>query len=153
MERTFTFLKPETIMRGHMGEVLQRIEKKGFNIIAMKLIQMSRSQAEELYEAHREKSFFNLLVSHVTSAPTLLMVLEGPNAVKVMRKLVGATDPADAEAGTIRGDYALDKTCNVVHASDSAESAAREMKIFFKPEELIRYSKPTETQYFFSKEG
>lgn len=140
-------------MRGHLGEILQRIEQKGFNIIAMKLVQMNRSQAEQLYDVHRQKPFFNLLVSHVTSAPTLLMVVEGPNAVKVIRKLVGATDPADAEAGTIRGDYALDKTCNAIHASDSVENAAKETKIFFKPEELLSYSKPTETEYFFSKEG
>ncbi len=146
-ERTFVFLKPETIMRGLIGEVLSRIEKKGFNIAAMKLIQMSERQAEQLYEIHRGKPFYASLIEHVRSGPVVAMVVEGPTVVKAIRKLIGTTNPVEAEAGSVRGTYGLVTTCNVIHAADSSQNAEREIAIFFKPDEIIPYEKPTEKKY------
>jgi len=140
-ERTFVFLKPEAVARGLIGEILMRIERKGLCIAAMKLTQMSREQAEKLYEMHRGKKFYEELIKHVTSSPVLALVVEGPNAIKVLRKLAGATDPTEAEAGTIRGDYALQVTPNVIHAADSRENASREIPIFFSQKEILSYRK------------
>jgi len=150
LERTFVFLKPETIMRGLVGEIVSRIENKGFNIAAMKLLWMTRDQAGRLYEIHRGKEFYEQLIEHVTSGPILAMVVEGPYAIRAVRKMVGATNPVEAEPGSIRGDYALVTTCNIIHASDSRENAEREIKIFFKGEEILSYEKPTEKKYLLS---
>jgi len=136
VERTFVFLKPEAVRRGLMGEIIARIERRGLRIKAMKLHRMSREEAERLYEIHRGKEFFERLVRHVTSGPVLLMVIEGPRAVSMLRRMIGATDPLEAQPGTIRGDFALDITQNVIHAADSPESAEREMRIFFTEEEI-----------------
>jgi nucleoside-diphosphate kinase len=108
---------------------------------------MSTGQANQLYQAHSAKPFFQALVSHVTSAPVFLMVWQGPSAVEVARKLIGGTNPSDAVPGTIRGDFALNVTPNAIHGSDSAENAKREISIFFAEKELLSYSKPTEQQY------
>jgi len=148
-ERTFVFLKPETVMRGLVGEVISRIEKKGFVIAAMKLIWLDEKQAHKLYEMHKGKPFFEKLVEHVTSGPIVTLVIEGPNAVKALRKMVGPTNPSEAEPGTIRGDYSLETTCNTIHASDSRENAKREMNIFFQKNEVLSYVKPTEKQFLF----
>lgn len=136
VERTFVFLKPDAVRRGLMGEIVARIERRGLKIRAMRLHRMTREEAERLYEPHVGKEFFERLVRHVTSGPVLLMVVEGPNAIRVLRRMIGATDPVEAEPGTIRGDFALDITANIIHAADSPESAEREMRIFFKEEEL-----------------
>ncbi len=136
VERTFVFLKPEAVLRGLMGEILARIERRGLRIRALKLHRMTREEAERLYEVHRGKEFFERLVEHVTSGPVLLMVVEGPRAVGVLRRMIGATDPLEAQPGTIRGDYALDITRNIIHAADSRKSAEREMRIFFTEEEI-----------------
>ncbi len=136
VERTFVFLKPEAVERGLVGEILMRIERKGLRIRALKLHRMTRQEAEELYAPHKGKEFFERLVNHVTSGPVLLMVIEGPRAVRAMRRLIGATDPLEAAPGSIRGDYALTMTANVIHAADSPESAEREMRIFFTDEEI-----------------
>lgn len=136
VERTFVFLKPEAVLRGLMGEIIARIERRGLRIRAMKLHRMTREEAERLYEVHRGKEFFERLVRHVTSGPVLLMVIEGPRAVAVLRRMIGATDPLEAQPGTIRGDYALDITRNIIHAADSRENAEREMRIFFTEEEI-----------------
>ena len=136
VERTFVFLKPEAVKRGLMGEVIARIERKGLRIKAMRLHRMTRGEAERLYAVHKGKEFFERLVEHVTSGPVLLMVVEGPRAIRAMRRLIGATDPLEAEPGTIRGDFALDITANVIHAADGPESAEREMHIFFSEEEI-----------------
>ena len=136
VERTFVFLKPEAVLRGLMGEILARIERRGLKIKALKLHRMTREEAERLYEVHKGKEFFERLVEHVTSGPVLLMVVEGPRAVGVLRRMIGATDPLEAQPGTIRGDYALDITRNIIHAADSRESAEREMRIFFTEEEI-----------------
>lgn len=146
-EQTFSFLKPESVMRGLIGEIVTRFERKGLLLVAAKLVQISTEQAERLYEMHKAKPFFKELVSHVTSGPVFLMIWEGPNAVAVARNLVGATNPVNAASGSIRGDYALTVTPNVIHAADSSENAARELAIFFSPSEILRYSKPTEREY------
>ena len=148
-ERTLVFLKPSAVIRGLMGEIISRIERKGLKITAMKLLKLSREKAEELYEMHKEKSFFQELVSHVTSGPVLAMVIEGPNAIAVMRNLIGKTNPLEASPGTIRGDYALNVTKNVIHASDSPENAEREIKIFFEEEEIVDYTKPAEESFSY----
>lgn len=146
-EQTFSFLKPESVMRGLIGEIISRFERKGLILVAAKLIQMSAQQAEKLYEMHKGKPFFKELVSHVTSGPVFVMIWEGPNAIMVVRNLVGATNPVNAVPGSIRGDYALTVTPNAIHAADSKENATRELSIFFSPSEIAQYSKPTESQY------
>lgn len=146
-EQTFSFLKPETVMRGFVGEIISRFERKGLVLVAAKLIRMSVQQAQELYEVHKGKPFFEELVSHVTSGPVLVMVWEGPNAVAVVRNLVGATNPVNAAPGSIRGDFALTVTPNAIHAADSIENAKRELSIFFSSAEIVQYSKPTEHEY------
>jgi len=147
VERTFSFLKPESVMRGLIGEIVTRFEKKGLLLVAAKLIRMSQSQAETLYGIHRDKAFFQELVQHVTSGPVFLMVWEGPDAVNVVRTLVGATNPLNAAPGTVRGDFALQVTPNAIHGADSVDNAKREMSIFFLPGEITSYSKPTEREF------
>jgi nucleoside-diphosphate kinase len=134
-------------MRGFIGEIVSRFERKGLVLVAAKLIQMSVEQAQRLYEVHKGKSFFQELVAHVTSGPVFLMIWEGPNAVAVVRNLVGATNPAAAAPGSIRGDFALTVTPNAIHAADSIDNAKRELSIFFSPNEVLRYSKPSEREY------
>ena len=146
-EQTFSFLKPETVMRGFVGEIISRFERKGLVLVAAKLIRMSDEQAQELYEVHKGKPFFQELVSHVTSGPVFVMIWEGPNAVAIVRNLVGATNPVSAAPGSIRGDFALTVTPNAIHAADSIENAKRELSIFFSSDEIVQYSKPTEREY------
>jgi nucleoside-diphosphate kinase len=145
-ERTLVFLKPEAILRGLMGEIIGRIEKRGLIIAAMKLLQPTRKQAEKVYEVHRGKNFYEPLVEHVISGPILAMVVEGPNAVSIVRNMIGKTSPLEAQPGTIRGDFALDVQKNIVHASDSLENARKEIEILFNPDEILNYRKPTEAQ-------
>lgn len=136
-ERTFVLLKPDSVARGLIGKILSRIEEKGLKIIAMKLVKMDRDLAGELYSVHKGKKFYNKLIEYVTSGPVVAMVVEGMNAVILLRKIVGATDPAKAEMGSIRGDYGTDVTFNLIHAADSLETAKKEMNIFFKPDRLV----------------
>ena len=145
-EQTFSFLKPESVMRGLIGEIISRFERKGLVLVAAKLIQMSIEQAEGLYSMHKGKPFYQELVGHVTAGPVFTMIWEGPNAVVSVRNLVGATNPANAAPGSIRGDFALTMTPNAIHAADSAENAKRELSIFFTPEEVVEYTKPTERE-------
>ncbi|HYB83722.1 MAG TPA: nucleoside-diphosphate kinase [archaeon] len=147
VERTFSFLKPESVMRGLIGEIVTRFERKGLLLVAAKLLQMSQNQAETLYQIHRDKPFFRELVQHVTTGPVFLMIWEGPNAVSVVRTLIGATNPLNAAPGSVRGDFALQVTPNAIHGADSAENAKREMAIFFSPSEITSYSKPTEREF------
>ena len=146
-ERTFSFLKPESVMRGFIGEIVSRFEKKGLLLVAAKLIQMSQDQAQNLYGIHKGKPFYSELVSHVTSGPVFLMVWEGPNAVAVVRNLIGATNPLNAAPGSVRGDFAMQVTPNAIHGADSVENAKREMSIFFSASEIASYSKPTEREF------
>ncbi|MGC9106330.1 MAG: nucleoside-diphosphate kinase [Thermoprotei archaeon] len=136
LQRTFVMIKPDGVRRGLVGEIISRFEKRGMKIVAMKMMYMDRATAEKLYEEHKGKSFFEELISYVTSGPVVAMVIEADEAVSVVRKMIGATDPKEAAPGTIRGDYALSKAENVIHASDSPEKAAREMSIFFSEKEL-----------------
>ncbi|MEM0336872.1 MAG: nucleoside-diphosphate kinase [Candidatus Caldarchaeum sp.] len=132
MDRTFVILKPSAVSRGLVGEIISRFERKGLKPLALQLKQLTRDEAAQLYEVHRGKPFYEDLLTAITRGPVVLMVLEGRQAVEVVRKLIGATDPVKAEPGTIRGDYGLDITDNLVHASDSVEAYQRESAIFFK---------------------
>lgn len=138
-ERTFVMLKPDAVQRGLIGEIISRIERKGLKIVAMKLIRVDRELAERHYDVHREKPFFKELVEFVTSSPVVVMVVEGREAVKVVRKLMGATDPLEAAPGTIRGDLGLDITKNLIHGSDAPETARREIGLFFAEDEILDY--------------
>jgi len=135
-ERTFVILKPSCIRRGLIGEVIARFERKGLKLIQAKVHKITEEEAKRLYSVHEGKPFFNDLVKVITSDKVMLMVWEGRDAINVVRKLIGATDPVKAEPGTIRGDYGLDITDNLIHASDSKESYEKECYIFFKEEEL-----------------
>ncbi|MBS7629423.1 nucleoside-diphosphate kinase [Candidatus Bathyarchaeota archaeon] len=149
MERTFVLIKPEGVMRGLIGEVISRFERKGLNVIALKILNISSRQAEDLYSVHRTKDFYKRLLEHIMSGPVVAMVIEGPNAVKAVRRLVGATNPQEADPGSIRAEFALNITQNIVHAADSLENASNEIKIFFEDNEILNYKKPTETQFLF----
>jgi len=130
-ERTLILIKPDGVRRGLTGEVISRIERKGLRLIAMELVTVDRDTAETHYAEHTGKSFYVPLIDYITSGPTVALVAEGHRAIEAFRALAGATDPIRAQLGTIRGDYALDVTQNIVHGSDSPESAEREIKIFF----------------------
>ena len=132
----FVMIKPDGVKRRLIGEIISRFEKRGLNIVAMKMVRITRETAEKLYEEHKGKSFFEDLISYITSGPVVCMVIEGDEAVSVVRKMIGATDPKEALPGTIRGDYALSKAENVIHASDSPEKAKKEMSLFFEDAEL-----------------
>lgn len=136
-ERTLIFLKPEAVMRGLIGEIISRIENKGFTIAAIKLIQVTQKQAGEIYEIHKGKTFYDPLIKHITSGSVLAVVVEGSNAVSVLRNMIGKTDPLKARPGTIRGDFAINIQKNIIHAADSLENAKREIQILFKPNEII----------------
>jgi len=128
--RTFAFLKPDTVKNRLVGEVVSRLERKGFIFKQLKLHQITHKEAESLYSIHKGKPFFQELVDHVTSGPVVLMILQAPNAVETLRKFIGATNPLTAEPGTVRGDLSVSITANVIHASDSAENAKAESSIF-----------------------
>lgn len=131
IERTLVLVKPDGVARGLVGEVVKRIETKGFKILAMELRTLDAQTAETHYQEHSDKPFFKDLVGFITSAPLVAMVIEGEGAIAAWRKMMGATNPANAEPGTIRGDLATETQNNVTHGSDSAESAAREIALFF----------------------
>ena len=131
MERTLVLVKPDGVRRGLVGDVITRIERKGLKIVAMNLRTLSRDTAESHYEEHRAKPFFADLAEFITGGPLVAMVVEGPRAVEAFRALAGATDPVSAAPGTIRGDHALEIQNNIVHGSDSVDSAEREIKLFF----------------------
>lgn len=137
IERTYAMVKPDGVKRGLTGEVIKRLEQKGFRIVGMKLMQIPRETAEEHYGEHQGKPFFEGLVSFITSGPVVAMVVEGENAIAEWRKMMGATNPKDAAPGTIRGDFAATIDENVAHGSDAPATAEREIGIFFKPEELL----------------
>jgi nucleoside-diphosphate kinase len=136
VERTLILIKPDAVQRRLAGEILGRIEARGFDVRAGKLLSVSRELGEEHYAEHREKPFFGGLVEFITSAPTWALVVEGEGAIATMRKTIGATDPANAEPGTIRGDLAVSMPDNLVHGSDSPESAEREIGLWFSADEL-----------------
>ncbi len=135
--RTLLLIKPDGVKRGLIGEIIQRIEQKGLKIIELKIMSVDEQTAGRLYAEHAHKQFFSSLVDYIMSGPVVAMVLEGKNVVSVVRGMVGATDPSKAMKGTIRGDFASSLTQNTVHASDSLESAKREISIFFDESEFI----------------
>ena len=138
MERTLILLKPDAVQRGLVGEVLSRFEKKGLKIAGMKLMQITPELAAKHYEQHKERPFYQGLVNFMTSSPVVALALEGIGAIAVCRKIMGATFGSDAEAGTIRGDFGVSRSYNLVHGSDSPEAAARELELFF-PEGTVEY--------------
>jgi len=143
-ERTFALVKPDGVQRGLVGEIVRRFEKRGLQLVALKMVRISRQLAEEYYAEHRGKPFFPGLVEYVTSGPSVAMLWEGENAITIVRKTMGATDPVKADPGTIRADFGLSIGRNVVHGSDSAESATREAALFFEPEEILAYDRDHE---------
>jgi nucleoside-diphosphate kinase len=137
VERTLILIKPDAVRRSLAGDILSRIERRGFVVRAGKLLTASRDLGERHYAEHSEKPFFGELVEFITSGPTWALVVEGEGAIATMRKTIGATNPADAEPGSIRGDLALSMPDNLVHGSDSPESAAREVALWFPGDELV----------------
>ena len=139
IERTLAILKPDAVRRGLVGEIIARFERKGMRIVAMKLIQISRPLAEKHYAEHKGKPFYESLLEFMCSEPAIVLVLEGQHAIPLLRLIMGATNPSQAAPGSIRGDYAHDLTFNLIHGSDGPESAAKEIALFFAPEELVSY--------------
>lgn len=139
MERTFVMVKPDGVQRGLVGEVVARFERRGFKLVALKMLRIDRNLAERHYGEHRGKPFFEGLVTYITSSPVAAMVLEGRQVVATVREMMGATQPAKALPGTIRGSYGIDVGRNVVHGSDSVASAEREIGLFFADQELLEY--------------
>lgn len=141
MERSLVLIKPDAVQRGLTGIIISRFERRGLRIVAMKMLQMDKALAQRHYAVHQSKAFFNELVEFITSSPIIAMVLEGEKAIEVIRQSMGETDCAKALPGTIRGDFGLDVQHNLVHGSDSAENADKEISIFFSPEEIVDYSR------------
>ena len=140
-ERTLVLVKPDGVQRLLVGRVLQRYEDRGLKLVGLKLMQVDRTLAEAHYAVHRERPFFEGLVDFITSAPLVAAVFEGPNAIAVVRAINGATRPEEAAPGTVRGDFALETAQNLVHASDSPETAAAEVALWFRDAELVRYER------------
>jgi len=141
LERTLVIVKPDAVQRGLIGEVITRLERTGLKLVALKLSKIDRETAHTHYQEHVNKPFFQGLVNFITSGPVVLAVFEGPNAVSIVRKTMGATNPVDSAPGSIRGDLAISLGRNVIHGSDSPESAEREISIFFSPEEILSYER------------
>ena len=139
MERTFVMVKPDGVQRNLIGEVIGRFEAKGFTLVGLKMIQVSRELAEQHYDVHKEKPFFSSLVDFIISAPVVAMVWEGESVVSAARKIIGATNPLTAEPGTIRGDYGVSIGRNLIHGSDAVETAQREIGLWFKEEEVVSW--------------
>lgn len=141
MEKTLVLVKPDGVQRGLIGEVIGRLERRGMKILAMKMLQMDVNLAKRHYAVHEGKPFFGELVEYITSGPVVAMVVAGEQAVAVVRQIMGATDPAKANSGTIRGDLALTIRYNIVHGSDSVENAGKEIALFFTPGEICNYKR------------
>lgn len=144
MEKTLVLLKPDALQRGLAGEIIARLEKKGLKIVALKILRMDKGLAERHYNVHKGKPFFAGLVEFITSGPIVAMALEGRKAIEVVRKIMGSTDSAEAPPGTIRGDLGVDLGHNLIHGSDSTETAKKEISIFFTPGEILSYTRATD---------
>ena len=144
MERTLVLVKPDGVQRGLAGRVISRLEEKGLQLVGMKMVRVSEELAHRHYAAHEGKAFFPGLVEFITSSPIVAVVVEGKGAIEVVRRLMGETDPLKAAPGTIRGDYGLDIGHNLIHGSDSAEAAEREIVLFFSAGEVLDYSRELE---------
>ncbi|HHX10358.1 MAG TPA: nucleoside-diphosphate kinase [Firmicutes bacterium] len=143
-ERTLVLAKPDAVARGLTGEIISRLEARGVRLAGLKMIWIDEDLAKRHYSAHVGKPFFEGLLKYITSLPVVAMVWEGPSAVSVVRSTMGATNPAQAQPGTIRGDFGMDISNNLVHGSDSVESAGREIELFFKEEEIYSWKRPHE---------
>ncbi len=141
IERTLIIIKPDGVQRNLVGEIIGRFERRGLKIAGMKLIQISKELAETHYEAHRGKGFFAPTVAYMSSQPTVVIALEGPNAIAISRQTIGATKPGEAAPGSIRADLGVDISRNLVHGSADAADAERELQLYFKPDELISYAR------------
>ncbi|MGC9400549.1 MAG: nucleoside-diphosphate kinase [Anaerolineae bacterium] len=144
LERSLIILKPDAVQRGLIGRIIHRIERRGLRIAGMKMQWINRELAERHYSEHKGKPFYEPLLTFITSAPVVVMLVEGPEAIKVMRTMMGATNAKEAAPGTLRGDYGLSNRHNLIHGSDSPASAQREIDLFFKPEEIYDYRRVTE---------
>jgi nucleoside-diphosphate kinase len=136
-ERTLVIIKPDAVHRRLTGQIIDRFEQKGLRIAAMKMMQIDRGLAERHYAVHKGKPFYNSLLAFITCAPVVALILEGHQAISVVRRMMGATNPLQADAGTIRGDFAVQTTYNLIHGSDSSETAAFEIDLFFEPQEIV----------------
>jgi nucleoside-diphosphate kinase len=139
IQKSFVMMKPDAVQRRLMGKILSRFEEKGLQIVACKLIHIDEDLAKTHYGEHAEKPFFPSLVEYITSSPSLAMVIQGEEAITTIRKIVGATNPLEADLGTIRGDFGMDTGRNIIHASDAPESAEREINLFFNEDEICDY--------------
>lgn len=144
MERTLIILKPDAVQRGLCGRILGRFEDKGLKIVAMKFMKIERDLAERHYAVHKNKPFYPGLISYITSSPVVVLVLEGRNAIAICRKMMGATFGSNAEPGTIRGDLGVSNTFNLIHGSDSPDTAAAEIRLYFNEKELVSYDRAVE---------
>lgn len=136
MEKTLLLVKPDGVQRKLIGEIIARMERRGWDLVGLKLLQVSTELANQHYAEHKGKNFFNNLIEYITGGPVVAMVWKGDQIIRAMRTMMGATNPIEASPGTIRGDYANDFTRNIVHGSDSPESAEREIALFFSPDEI-----------------
>ena len=139
MERSLVLIKPDAMQRRLAGTIISRLENQGLKLVALKMLHLDRALAEQHYAIHKDKPFFDDLVNYISSAPIIALVFEGNKAVEIIRKTMGATDPAQAETGTIRGDFGLDIGRNTVHGSDSVETAEQEIRLFFAKDEMFSY--------------
>jgi nucleoside-diphosphate kinase len=150
MERTLVIVKPDGVQRGLIGPILGRLEARGLKIVGLKFLQVSRPLAERHYAEHIGKSFYEGLLRYITSGPVVVTCFEGSSAVQMVRNTIGATNPLNAGAGTIRGDYALDIGRNLIHASDALPTAERELALWFQPGELVGYERSDDRWIFES---
>lgn len=148
MERSLIIIKPDAVQRGLIGEIVRRFETRGLRIAGMKLIQVDRDLAARHYAEHKGKPFYEGLLDYITSAPVVVMALEGKDAVQIARKTIGSTKPVEADPGTIRGDFGMEVGRNLVHGSDGVTSAERELNLFFSAEELIDWTRDTDRWIF-----
>lgn len=139
MERSLVLIKPDAVARGLSGTIIGRLERQGLKLVALKMLHLDKKLARKHYTPHRDKLFFGSLVTYISSAPIVAAVFEGEGAVALIRQVMGATDPAQAQAGTIRGDYGLDIERNVIHGSDSVDTAEGEISLFFTEDEILSY--------------
>ena len=141
MERSLVLVKPDAVQRALAGQIISRLENKGLKIVAMKMLHMDTDLAQRHYAIHKGKAFFDELVAFITSSPLIAIVIQGENAVQIMRRMIGETDPAEAPGGTIRGDFGIDVGHNLVHGSDSPENASKEIDLFFSREEIFDHDR------------
>lgn len=153
METTLIILKPDAVQRGLMGRILTRFEDKGLQVVGCKLMQISRQLAETHYESHKGKGFYDGLVRFMTSSPVLVMAVRGNSAITISRNMMGATFGSKAAPGTIRGDFGVSNSFNLIHGSDSPEAAERELRLFFKPEEVLNWSRQIESWVYDTSGG